>query len=55
MRFIAIFPALCAVVTFVLSMLCIFAGSRPGFMENGAILTVRASLWHCVTAQLTLE
>ena len=41
MRFTAVFPLLCAVAAFVLSMLCIFAGSKPGYMEDAAILTVR--------------
>lgn len=40
MRFLAIFPFLCAVVAFVLSMLALFAGSKAGFLENVDLLTV---------------
>ena len=43
MRLIALFPLLCVIVAFVLSMLCIFAGSKPGFMENFDLLTVSPS------------
>ena len=41
MRFTAIFPLLCAIAALVLSLLCMFAGSKPGFMEDAAIVTVR--------------
>jgi general stress protein CsbA len=30
----------CAIVAFVLSMLCLFAGHKPGFMEEYHIVTV---------------
>jgi len=33
----------CAIVAFVLSMLCLFAGHKPGFMENYHILTLNTS------------
>lgn len=40
MRVIAIFPCLCAVVAFMLSILCMFAGNKPGFMQNYDLFTV---------------
>ena len=40
MRFPAIIPVLCATAALILSLLCIFAGSRTGFLENADILTV---------------
>jgi hypothetical protein len=40
MRLTALFPLACAVVALVLSMLCLFAGHKPGFMEDYAIVTV---------------
>lgn len=40
MRFIATFPFLCAVVALTLSLLCVFAGSKPGYLEDADILTV---------------
>jgi hypothetical protein len=43
MRITALFPMACAIVAFVLSMLCIFAGHKKGFMEDYSILTVCAS------------
>jgi len=41
MRPSALFPMACAIVGFVLSMLCLFAGHKAGFMEDYAIMTVR--------------
>jgi len=43
MHISALFPMLCAIVAFVLSMLCLFAGSKPGFMEEYSIIMVRPS------------
>ena len=40
MRLSALFPLACAIVAFVLSMLCLFAGHKPGFMEEYHIVTV---------------
>ncbi|KAI9878197.1 MAG: hypothetical protein M1830_001589 [Pleopsidium flavum] len=44
MRFIAIFPFLCAVVALTLSLLCVFAGSKPGYIEDADILTLNISM-----------
>ncbi|KAI9736365.1 MAG: hypothetical protein M1834_001252 [Cirrosporium novae-zelandiae] len=44
MRLIAIFPLLCAVAAFILSMLCLFAGSKRNFIENGDLLTLNVSM-----------
>lgn len=41
MRPTAILPVLCTIGALVLAFLCIFAGNKPGFMENYDILTVR--------------
>ncbi|KAH8804946.1 actin cortical patch SUR7/pH-response regulator pali [Xylogone sp. PMI_703] len=43
MRFTALLPFACAVVAFILSMLCLFAGHKRGFMEDYHILTVNTS------------
>jgi len=40
MRATALVPMACAIVGFVLSMLCLFAGHKPGFMEDYHIITV---------------
>lgn len=40
MRLTAVFPLLCTLVAFVLSLLCIFAGSKRGYLEQADILTV---------------
>ncbi|MCJ1393061.1 hypothetical protein MMC18_005933 [Xylographa bjoerkii] len=44
MRIVAIFPLLCAFVAFVLSLLCIFASSKTGYLENADILTLNTSM-----------
>lgn len=51
MRLSALFPMACAIVAFVLSMLCLFAGHKPGFMEEYHIITVcfYSSLLEAVT------
>jgi hypothetical protein len=43
MRFSALFPMALAIVAFVLSMLCLFAGHKPGFMEDYHIITLNTS------------
>ncbi|KUJ10390.1 uncharacterized protein LY89DRAFT_787429 [Mollisia scopiformis] len=43
MRLSALFPMACAIVAFVLSMLCLFAGHKPGFMEEYHIVTLNTS------------
>lgn len=40
MRLTALFPLLCTLVALILSLLCIFAGSRRGYIEDADILTV---------------
>lgn len=42
MRLSAIFPLLCALTAFILSLLCLFAGSTRSFLQNGELLTVRS-------------
>ncbi|MCJ1286711.1 hypothetical protein MMC26_006057 [Xylographa opegraphella] len=44
MRFVALFPLLCAFVAFILSLLCIFAGSKTGYLENASIMTLNTSM-----------
>lgn len=39
-RLVVIFPLLLAIVSFVLAMLCLFAGHKKGFMEDYAIVRV---------------
>ncbi|PBP24074.1 SUR7 protein [Diplocarpon rosae] len=43
MRLTALFPLACAIVGFVLSMLCLFAGSKKGYLENYHIVTLNTS------------
>ncbi|CZT03737.1 hypothetical protein WAI453_009018 [Rhynchosporium graminicola] len=43
MRFSSLFPLACAIVGFVLSMLCLFAGSKKAFMEEYHIITLNTS------------
>jgi len=43
MRATALFPMACAIVAFILGMLCLFAGHKPGFMEDYHILTLNTS------------
>lgn len=43
MRPSALFPMACAIVAFVLGMLCLFAGHKPGFMEDYHIVTLNTS------------
>ncbi|KAI9746211.1 MAG: hypothetical protein M1818_000892 [Claussenomyces sp. TS43310] len=42
-RLTALFPLACAITAFVLSMLCLFAGSKKGFMEEYHIVTLNTS------------
>ncbi|KAI9852629.1 MAG: hypothetical protein M1838_000077 [Thelocarpon superellum] len=53
MRAVAILPLLCAIAAFILSMLCLFAGNHPGFIEDAALLTLNASQLGEVTANTT--
>lgn len=41
MRPSALVPLLFSFVAFILSMLCIFAGSKTGYLENANMMTVR--------------
>ena len=41
MRITALLPLALAIVAFVLSMLCLFAGHKPGVLEDYHIITVR--------------
>jgi len=43
MRISALFPVACAIAAFVLSLLCLLAGSKPGQMEDYAIVTLNTS------------
>ena len=43
MRFSAIFPLLCAVAALILSLLCLFAGSKPSFLPQAELLTINMS------------
>jgi len=38
-----LFPLLCVIVSFTLALLCVFAGSKPGFIEDAHILTLNTS------------
>ncbi|KAB8292445.1 hypothetical protein EYC80_008166 [Monilinia laxa] len=43
MQPLASIPMVCSTVTFVLAMLCLFAGNKPGFMEDYHIVTLNTS------------
>ncbi|RAL58086.1 hypothetical protein DID88_009699 [Monilinia fructigena] len=43
MQPLASIPMVCSIVTFVLAMLCLFAGNKPGFMEDYHIVTLNTS------------
>ncbi|APA13769.1 hypothetical protein sscle_11g085390 [Sclerotinia sclerotiorum 1980 UF-70] len=43
MQLLATIPMACSIITFVLGMLCIFAGSKPGFMEDYHIIALNTS------------
>ncbi|KAI9815396.1 MAG: hypothetical protein M1832_005466 [Thelocarpon impressellum] len=43
MRCLAIYPLVCAIIAFVLALLCVLAGSKPGYIEDAAILTLNTS------------
>ena len=47
MRITAVVPLLFSLVAFILSLLCVFAGSKRGYLENGDLLTVRLAA--CLT------
>jgi hypothetical protein len=44
MRILAIFPLLCSIAAFTLGLLCVFAGTKPGYLENVDMLTVKPYL-----------
>ena len=44
MRLAVLFPLACSIVAFVLGFLALFAGQKPGFMEDYAILRVSTLL-----------
>jgi len=39
-RWVAILPFVCSIVTFSLAMVILFAGNKPGYMEDVAIIKV---------------
>lgn len=41
MRWIALFPLACAIPSFILTILCLVAGSKQGYMEDYNVMTVR--------------
>ncbi|KAH9828848.1 integral membrane protein-like protein [Teratosphaeria destructans] len=43
MRVLAIIPVVCSVAALVLSFLCLFAGSKKGFLEDYALVTLNTS------------
>ncbi|KAM0815588.1 putative SUR7 protein [Seiridium cardinale] len=43
MRTFALLSSVFSLSAFILSLLCLFAGSQPGFLDNGDILTIRFS------------
>ena len=43
MRPTAIIPLLFSLVAFILSLLCVFAGSKRGYLEQGDLLTVSSN------------
>lgn len=44
MRPVAILPILLTLVAFIVSLLCVFAGNKPGYLENANLLTVNTSM-----------
>ncbi|KAH8585634.1 actin cortical patch SUR7/pH-response regulator pali [Bisporella sp. PMI_857] len=44
MRPFALLPLACLIVTFVLGMLCLFAGHKPGFMEDYHLVSLNTSM-----------
>src|SRR5580700_11774174 len=44
MGFLALLPLGCATTSFILGLLCMFAGSSPGFMEDYHIMAVSWSI-----------
>ena len=45
MRFTPLLPLLLTMAAFILGMLCLFAGNKPGFMEDYDIITVSSTLY----------
>ncbi|CAF9929599.1 MAG: hypothetical protein HETSPECPRED_007412 [Heterodermia speciosa] len=44
MRITAVVPLLFSLIAFILSLLCVFAGSKRGYLENGDLLTLNTSM-----------
>lgn len=44
MRPVAVVPVLFTLVAFILTLLCIFAGNKPGYLEGANMLTVCSDL-----------
>ncbi|KAL2040420.1 hypothetical protein N7G274_006863 [Stereocaulon virgatum] len=44
MRYVAILPIVLTLTAFILSMLCLFAGSKPGYLEQANLLTLNTSM-----------
>jgi hypothetical protein len=49
MRLSALIPAVLSAAALILSFLCLFAGSKQGFMEDYAIVTVSTKPWNLAT------
>ncbi|KAL8874173.1 MAG: hypothetical protein Q9198_006921 [Flavoplaca austrocitrina] len=53
MRLTALFPLLCTLVAFILTLLCIFAGSKGGYIEQADIFTLNTSMLGRTTLDTT--
>ncbi|KAL8979098.1 MAG: hypothetical protein Q9205_005484 [Flavoplaca limonia] len=53
MRLTALFPLLCTLVAFILTLLCIFAGSKGGYIEQADIFTLNTSMLGHTTLDTT--
>ena len=51
MRLLPIVPLLLSIGALILAFLCLFAGSKPNFLENYSILTVRPQRWRKQVSQ----
>lgn len=47
MRPTAVIPLVFTLVAFILALLCVFAGSKSGYMENANLLTVMIPVDRC--------
>lgn len=52
-RFFVFFPLVLSMVGFILSMLCLFAGHKEGFMEDYSVARVSPSCLYARAAVLT--